>query len=82
MPKMLFCLHVMLEMYMTDTIHGGSSQCSERCRCEDADILTHHLFCRCWDKFGHYLEQEIAPVEQVLVLGELTRIISIQHKHN
>lgn len=37
---------------------------------------------RCWDKFGHSLEQEIAPVEQVLVLEELTRITSIQHKYN
>lgn len=37
---------------------------------------------RVWDEFGHYLEQEIAPVEQILVLEELTRITSIQHKHN
>lgn len=32
---------------------------------------------RCWDKLGHYLEQEIAP-EQFFVLEELTRTTSIQ----
>jgi len=30
-------------MDMTDTIYGGSSQRSERHRCEDVEILTHHL---------------------------------------
>lgn len=83
MPKMLSSVHLMLEMYMTDTLHGGSSQCSGRHRREDAEILAYCLLLvRCWDKFGHSLEQEIAPVEQVLVLEELTRITSIQHKYN
>lgn len=69
---------------MTDAIHGDSPQCSERHRCEDAEIWHTKIWHtkRVWDKFGHYLEQEIAPVEQILVLGELTRITSIQHKHN
>lgn len=43
MPKMFSCLHLMLEMYMRDAIHGGSPQCSEGCRCDDAEILTYHL---------------------------------------
>lgn len=43
MPKMLSCLHLTLEMDMTDTIYGGSSQRSERHRCEDVEILTHCL---------------------------------------
>lgn len=39
MPKMLSCLHLILEMDMTDTVFGGSSQCSERHRCEDVEIV-------------------------------------------
>lgn len=40
---MLSYFHLTLETDMIDTIYGGSSQCNERHRCEDAEILTHRL---------------------------------------
>lgn len=43
MPKMLSCLHLTLEVGMTDTIYGGSSQHNKRHRCENVEILTHCL---------------------------------------
>lgn len=43
MPKMLSCLHLTLGMDMTDTVYEGSSQHSERHRCEDVEILTYLL---------------------------------------
>lgn len=43
MPKMLSCLHLILEMDVTNTVFGGSSQCSERHRCEDVEILARCL---------------------------------------
>lgn len=43
MPKMLSCLRLTLDMDMTGIIYGGSSQCSERHRCEYVEILTHCL---------------------------------------
>lgn len=43
MPKMLSCLHLILEMGMTDTVFGGFSQYTERHRCEYVEILAYCL---------------------------------------